>query len=310
MSIINNTLHQPNINNPSINNKIQVEKFSWSAVIAGVLVGLGSQLTFNLLGAGIGAITFNADPQGMAISAFIPVIWVLLSGIVAMFLGGWVTGHLTFQNCSLKNALHGFVTWGIATLITFFFTFTIAGAFMNNTLNIVKQSATLAGQGASSLVQSVPGVAEKVQNLLPDLNQAQNQIKKKAEEIFNQAKVKEALHSGNLEEAKKELKEIVTALLTAESSEEKDSAKDKALSFLTAKTGFDKDQAEKIADNWLNKYEELKEKVTQAANEQKEKIAKGTEKVVNTLGMAALITALAFITSLFAAMIGAVRGGK
>jgi hypothetical protein len=310
MSIINNTIHQPNSNNPSLNNRIQVKNFSWSAVIAGVLVGLGSQLTFNLLGVGIGAVSFNADPQGMAISAFIPTIWILLSGIVAMFLGGWLTGNIASQNNSLANALHGFVTWGIATLITFFFTFTIAGSFMSSTLNIAKQSVAMAGQGASSLVQSVPGAAEKVKDLIPNLNQAQDQIKKKAEEIFNQTKVKKTLNSSNLEEAKKELKELVTTLVTAENSEERDAAKDKALSFLTEKAGLDKDQAQKIASNWLNKYEELKEKVTQAADEQKEKLAKGTEKVVNTLGMAALITALAFITSLFAAMIGAARGGK
>ncbi len=310
MSTINNAIPSSTIRNIELNGRGEMKKFSWSAVFAGVLVGLGSQVTFNLLGVGVGAISFNADPQGVAISAFIPIIWILLSGVVAMSLGGLVTGNLTFHNCSLKNALHGFVTWGIATLITFFFTFTMAGAFINNTLNMAKQSLALAGQGAISIAQTAPGVAEKVQSLLPNLTQAQDQIKQKAEEIFNRAKVKEALNSGNLEDAKKELEEIVTALVTAESSEEKDTAKNKALSFLTAKTGFDKDQAEKIASNWLNKYDELKEKVIQAANEQKEKVAKGTEKVVNTLGMAALITAFAFITSLFAAMIGAVRGGK
>src|SRR4051794_39907354 len=70
-------------------------RISWSAILAGVAVVLGMTLLLTLLGAGLGASSVNPTQEqhpfaGLGTGA---LIWMVITGIVAFFLGGWVAGY-------------------------------------------------------------------------------------------------------------------------------------------------------------------------------------------------------------------------
>src|SRR5687767_3683175 len=78
---------------------IMLNKVSWGAVFAGVVVMLVTQLILNLLGIGIGAATLdpaagaaeNPSASSFSIGAG---LWFALSGILASLAGGYAAGRL------------------------------------------------------------------------------------------------------------------------------------------------------------------------------------------------------------------------
>jgi len=108
------------------------KRISWGAVFAGVVVALVTQLLLSVLGVGIGASTIDPVTEqnpvaGIGVGAG---IWFVFSTFLAMFAGGWVAGRLAGVACKTDSALHGVLTWGPATLVTFFLLTTAVGALI------------------------------------------------------------------------------------------------------------------------------------------------------------------------------------
>lgn len=99
-----------------------LKRISWGAVFAGLVVALVTQLLLSVLGVGIGASTINPVSEdnpvtGIGLGAG---IWFFVSTLLALFAGGWVAGRLAGLARKTDSALHGVLTWGSATLVTFF----------------------------------------------------------------------------------------------------------------------------------------------------------------------------------------------
>jgi hypothetical protein len=81
---------------------VLLNRVSWSAVLAGVVVALVAQLILNMLGIGIGASTLNPgagaennpSASGLSIGA---ALWWTISGILAALAGGFTAGRLSGQ---------------------------------------------------------------------------------------------------------------------------------------------------------------------------------------------------------------------
>jgi len=101
----------------------------WGAVIAGVIVALVGQLLFTLLGAGLGAATFDdASADTIGIGAF---AWWLVSGIASAFAGGWAAGWVSGSAPSvdrIEGAWQAFVSWAAAALIVAALVMTMAAS--------------------------------------------------------------------------------------------------------------------------------------------------------------------------------------
>jgi len=92
---------------------------SWTAIVAGALAAIGISFLFNLfsLGAGLAAFTFNQDMYSVAIGG---IIWLIICGIVSMFIAGWITGLVAARRGSLSGGcLHGFIAWCLALIVAF-----------------------------------------------------------------------------------------------------------------------------------------------------------------------------------------------
>ncbi len=119
----------------------------WSAVWAGGIVAFAIQMMLGLLGAGIGLSAVNLASSGGGNPGAGSVIWGLLTMIISLYVGGWVAGHEAGIPRRADGAMHGFVAWSLAMVVTFFLVTTTLG-------RVVGGAAGLAGAAAPQMAQS------------------------------------------------------------------------------------------------------------------------------------------------------------
>lgn len=110
-----------------------VQRVSWGAVFAGAVTSLSVMLTLVSLCLGIGLVaapaagTVGGAAMGLGIGGGIAL---LACGVVSYYTGGWVAGRFTSIARVSESVLHGFVSWGTATLLFAFLSASAAlGAF-------------------------------------------------------------------------------------------------------------------------------------------------------------------------------------
>jgi hypothetical protein len=89
-------------------------RISWGAIIAGGVVALACALILTLLFTGIGLSLTATDirSNAMEIGAMVAAV---LTVIIAMFVGGWVTTQLTAGETSREAVIHGILCWAAVT---------------------------------------------------------------------------------------------------------------------------------------------------------------------------------------------------
>lgn len=140
-------------------------RISWGAIFAGAVVALVIQLMLSVLGIGIGASTINPLTEqnpaaGIGMGAG---IWFAVSTLIALFAGGWVAGHLATVVLDSDRILHGFLVWGVTTLLTFYLLTTAIGGLIGGTANMLGRAAlgiNIDGSNVSSVVNSVESRAD------------------------------------------------------------------------------------------------------------------------------------------------------
>ncbi|MBM4024429.1 MAG: hypothetical protein FJ280_03360 [Planctomycetes bacterium] len=128
-------------------------RISWGSIFAGTLVTLAVFLTLQMLGAGIGAATIDltgretTSPRALGIGA---AIWWLITGLIALFIGGWVAGRLAWLPSKLDRALHGLTVWGLFYVIMFLVATTALSALVGGGIALLGSGVSAAGQAAGS----------------------------------------------------------------------------------------------------------------------------------------------------------------
>jgi len=100
----------------------KVSRISWEAILAGTLTALVVVSMLNLLGLGIGFSTIDPmtenDPlNGLGTGT---LIWLGLSNLVALFVGGMVAGRMSGYPSKSDGGLHWIFIVGIICLGIFF----------------------------------------------------------------------------------------------------------------------------------------------------------------------------------------------
>jgi hypothetical protein len=72
-------------------------RISWGAIFAGAIIALATQLVLTLIGTAVGLATLNPatgeNPSGTTLGIGAGV-WLVISSLVSLFLGGYVAGRL------------------------------------------------------------------------------------------------------------------------------------------------------------------------------------------------------------------------
>jgi hypothetical protein len=170
-------------------------RISWSAIFAGAAVTLAVSLLLALLGAGLGASSINPLQQGNPFEGLGKgaIIWLVISGIVAFFAGGWTaaygSGWITTRRESL---VHGFVTWAVTSLVAASFITGAAGSLLAGGAGLIGQTISGSAKAASESPQLSSRIREELQKRGIDVNSIQQQAQSpetqaKAEQAARQA---------------------------------------------------------------------------------------------------------------------------
>lgn len=141
-----------------------VDRVSWGAIFAGVILALVIQLMLGLLGVGIGAATVDPRTEQSPLSGLGAgsAIWLVISTIIAMFIGGWTAGRLSGVVSQLSGVLHGAVVWGLATLVALYFLTSTAGGLISGAANLL---GGVVSTGSQVAAQS-PGLSDEIREQL------------------------------------------------------------------------------------------------------------------------------------------------
>jgi hypothetical protein len=164
---------------------IMLNKISWGAVFAGVVVALATQLLLNLLGMGIGAATLNPvegdNPTATSLSIGAG-IWFAVSGILAALAGGYTAGRLAGMPNESTAGWHGLTTWALATLvIVYLLSSTLGGILggayrgmtdvLGGVANVVSSTAQtaarVAGPSVSQMTDPFSSIEQSLRNAIP-----------------------------------------------------------------------------------------------------------------------------------------------
>ena len=141
-----------------------INRISWGAVLAGVVVALVAQLILNMIGIGIGASTLdpgagaaeNPSAQGFSIGAG---IWLLVSGIVAALAGGFAAGRLSGKPQESTAGWHGLTTWALTTLVIFYLLTSTIGGLVGGAYRGLANAAGGVTSAAGGAVQTAAQTA-------------------------------------------------------------------------------------------------------------------------------------------------------
>jgi hypothetical protein len=140
-------------------------RVSWGAIFSGLLVSLVIQLMLTLLGVAVGASTFNPmrQPNPGHTYGLASVIWLLVSGLVSIFIGSCVAGRLSGVSRRADGLLHGIVTWSAATALTVLLLASATGAVIGGMGTLL--SSALQSPNSENLFA---GLQQQIQVVVPN----------------------------------------------------------------------------------------------------------------------------------------------
>jgi hypothetical protein len=121
-----------------------------------VVSAIALQAFFAVLGTAIGlTIAHNANDvleQGIGLGAG---LWWLITGLISLYVGGWVAGRLTPSVDKTIGAMHGFLTWCTVTVISAILVAMAGGALLGGGLsaasNVVARNDTIVRPNSAGL---------------------------------------------------------------------------------------------------------------------------------------------------------------
>jgi hypothetical protein len=143
-----------------------LNRVSWGAIWAGVMVALGMEALFTLFGVFIGFDFYNAtaaNPWGGA--AIWTTAWYLVTAGWSMFIGAWSASKLAGSPDRGIGVLHGMATWGLATFSTIVVVAVTAWAVLRAGIVLLASGAAApAGTGftAQGTADAIVGIAGRV----------------------------------------------------------------------------------------------------------------------------------------------------
>lgn len=125
----------------------RLRRVSWGAVFAGLVTTLMVHLILSLLGAAIGFAALDPAREDVTTGFWTgSAIYMVIAGLIALFCGGWVAARFSGFAGTSEGVIHGFLTWGIATIASVFLLTSAIGGMFGMTTNLLGQTTTAAAE--------------------------------------------------------------------------------------------------------------------------------------------------------------------
>lgn len=309
------------------------KRIAWSAVFAGVLVAIVTQMLLTLLGIGIGLGTIDPVEEqnptaGLGIGS---AIWYIVSSLLSLLVGGWVAGRLASAPRLFDGVIHGVLTWSLVTLLTIYFLTTTLGSLIGGASRLVGGIVRTAGSAASA---AAPGLGNVVQDQLAangidvdnlDLDQLKeeintllrqtgdpslnpNALERKADRAANQAGNAAEQAASNPQAADDLAGGLFNRLFRQGQSTVGQIDREDAVNVVMKRTGKSRAEAEQTVDNWINTYQQAKGKAQQVGKDAEIKARHVADDAASAGSKAALFGFLGLLIGVAAAGFGAKLG--
>lgn len=256
-----------------------LNRISWSAVLAGVVVALVTQLILNLLGIGLGAAVVdpaggaaeNPSVTGFSIGAG---IWWALSGIIASAAGGYAAGRLAGRPQESTAGWHGLTAWAFTTLLVFYLLTSTLGGIIGGAYQTV---ASAAGTAVSTTGDTARTAILKAPDPFASIEQA----------------VRGTMGGNDPAELRETAITAMRAALTGDPAQAQ-AARDRAAQAISQARNIPIDQAR-------SQVQQYEQQFRQAADATKRQAAEAADLAATTVSTGALFGAIALILGAIAA---------
>ncbi|GAB3745747.1 hypothetical protein [Spirosoma pomorum] len=310
-----------------------IKRISWSAVFAGVLVAIVSQMLFTLLGLGIGLSTIDPVTEknpaaGLGTGS---AVWYAISSLLSLFLGGWIAGRLASAPRLFDGIIHGVLTWCLATLLTIYFLTTTLGSIIGGASRMLGRLVSTAG---SAVAAAAPAVGDAVQGELKDngidlknldlkdlreeankllrqtgnANLNPNALERKADQAGQQAKNAAGQAATNPQAADDIAGGLFDRLFKQGQSTVSSVDREDAVNVVMKRTGKSRAESEQIVDNWINTYKQAAAKFEQTKKEAAIQARHAADAAAGAASKAAIFGFFGLLIGVVAAGFGAKMG--
>ena len=114
--------------------RLMLPGIRWSAIFAGVVVGISVQTLLGILGIAGGLSTISSVATGES-AGFGPMLWTLVSLLISAFAGGFFASRLSGSRRKGDGAMFGAVTWAVSMLVFALMLSTAAGSILNGMMS-------------------------------------------------------------------------------------------------------------------------------------------------------------------------------
>lgn len=281
------------------------KRLSWGAIFAGVVIVLVIQATLSLLGLafGFGTVypaTERNPAEGLATGA---MIWWVVSFLIALFIGGWVTGRLGGAPRRTNGALHGLLTWGVTALVFMFLLTTVLGNIMGGALGILRTGMETTGEVvASSSRDGQIRINTGDEQRTVTWNNIQQELRTLLARGNDQPDAGEISSQTGATVTDQDVEAAVDRLLRSGTTPTQ-ADRDAAVNVLVTRTNMTRANAESTVDRWVSQYNATG--TTQQPGETREEQARNVgQDVAEVASSAATWTFVFMILGALAAMFG------
>jgi hypothetical protein len=290
-----------------------LRRISWGAVFAGLIVTVMIGLVLALLGMSIGLGTIKpqeeANPfSGLGIGA---VIWWVASSLISLFCGGWVAARMAGIPRGFDGALHGVLTWGLATLLTFYLLGTAIGKLIGGVGSLVGQGVSMLGQGAAA---AAPQVTDAVKQKMQEQGITMESIKREGAELLRQtgkpglqpgaAKQKAQQAGKQAAEQPEDLDQILGRMSQQGKGAADQIDKDAAVNVIMNRTGKSRAEAERIVNGWQQRMQQASQKLDEAKAQAAQKSREYGQSAASGMSKASLFSFIGLMLGGIAAALG------
>jgi len=310
-----------------------MKRISWSAVFAGVLVAIVSQMLLTLLGVGIGLSTIDPVTEqnptaGLGTGS---AVWYIISSLLSLFIGGMIAGRLASAPRLFDGIIHGVLTWCLATLLTIYFLTTTIGSIIGGAGRLVGSLVSTAG---SAVAAAAPGIGNAVQGQLKengvdlqnlDLNDLKqeanklllqtgnenlnpNTLERKADQAGQQAKTAANRASTDPQSADDIADGLFKRLFKEGQATVNSVDREDAVNVVMKRTGKSRAESEQTVDNWINTYKQAAAKFEQTKKEAEVKARQAADATASAASKAAIFGFFGLLIGVVAAGYGAKMG--
>ena len=305
-----------------------LNRISWSAVFAGVLIAILVQILLTLLGLGIGLGTIDVAEEknptaGLGIGS---AIWYIISSLLALFTGGWIAGRLASAPRLFDGMIHGALTWCVMTLLTIYLLTTAIGGIIGGATSLIGGIAGAAGTGIAAVA---PQLGDAVQNQLQqngvDLGDLRgevdqllrdtgkpglrpNALENRADRAVNQAQGAADRAASNPQGADQTADNLISQFVKQGQGVANQFDREAAVNVIVNRTGKSRAEAGQIVDNWERTYKQAQVKFEQTAQEAKVKATQAADAAASAASKAAWFGFLGLLLGAVAAVFGARSG--